>query len=105
MKLLFCEDCWDIFKLDTEIRKCRCGKVSGCYESDETNARVNGEGISIAIGNGSLYNSIQKMKQLLEEEPDREFFIENTGVTCWVRPHEGLGNPHTKISRELHDKG
>jgi|GEM_PF-4492996 len=99
MKLLFCEDCWDVFKLDTEVRKCKCGKVSGRYLRDETNAEVNGKGISLAIGNGSLYDAIGKMKVVAS--PDRDFFLENTTVVCWVRPNEGPGNPHTRVSKNI----
>jgi len=94
MKLLFCYNCSDIFKLDRdEARHCKCGKVSGRYV-DNTYAEVNGEGVSLAIGNGSL---IQAMYSLTHGRTERR--PENSNVICWVRPHEGPANPHTKIVR------
>lgn len=98
MKLLFCDTCWDIFKLSThEERKCQCGKVSGYYEPDGLGAIVNGEGYSLAIGNGSLVQAIQQL-QKAPSNADRNYYTKNCRIQyAWVRPHEGSGNPHTTV--------
>lgn len=93
MKLLFCEKCWDVFKLSSELRSCKCGLVKGKYINN-TEAVVNGEGQSIAIGNGSLERAVLNAKAI---NSDRSEYIQKAGMIAWVRPHTGDGNPHTKI--------
>lgn len=105
MKLLFCDVCWDIFKLDTAKRSCKCGRVVGKYLENEHNAVTNGNGVNIAIGNGSLQNAIFAMKQAVyvesEEVKDKHYFIRAAKMdNVWVRPHEGLGNPRSKVVPE-----
>ena len=102
MKLLFCEECYDVFKLDFRYRRCECGAVSGKYVNN-TQAEVNGNGFSLAIGNGSLTNAIRK---LLAQDTvtDRNSYIVNNAVICWVRPHEGPGNPHTTIKEDVNER-
>jgi hypothetical protein len=91
MKLLFCPSCFDVIKLDFEPRKCKCGLVAGKY-IDDTYAVVNGEGYSLAIGNGSLLNACYNASA-----PRSERRPKSSEVICWIRPHEGESNPHTKI--------
>jgi hypothetical protein len=105
MKLLFCEKCWDVFKLDDDLRQCKCGLVKGKYIND-VDAVVNGAGYSIAIGNGSLLSALNMLAFIEKEfdavDHDRDVFIDKCSITfSWVRPHEGPGNPHTKIDKEL----
>jgi hypothetical protein len=85
MKLLFCPDCWDVFKLSGDIRSCRCGKVVGRYINN-LYAETNGKGVCLAINNYEIPTS----------SPNENRYIE-----CWARPHEGKLNPHTKINSEL----
>jgi len=109
MKLLFCEKCWDIFKLDIDKeRSCKCGYVTGKYINDYE-AITNGKGISIAIGNGSLINAIRDYKKIEKLIPKfcevnitgRKIFIDKARIShAWVRPNEGPGNPHTKVINE-----
>ncbi len=103
MKLLFCEDCYDVFKLDTdEERACKCGKVTGHYVNN-MEAVTNGKGISLAIGNGSLIKAMVTMSKsitidTINNKYDRDYFIKNCNIKyAWVRPNEGEGNPHTKV--------
>ena len=91
MKLLFCPKCYDVFKLDYELRSCRCGFCKGKYE-DHLNAITNGKGICLAIANPDLDDA---RKFLLK---GRDVFI----VRCWARQHEGINNPHTKIKEDLY---
>ena len=53
MKLIFCPECHDIFKLSTkEVRECDCGKCKGKYV-DNLNAVYN-DGIPLGILNNKL---------------------------------------------------
>lgn len=93
MKLLFCEQCGDVFQLRIgSERTCECGRVSGRY-INRVEAATNGKGVSIAIGNGSLSDSVMKMRGIKDD--GRKFYP----VMCWVRPNEGPSNPHTKIEK------
>jgi hypothetical protein len=108
MKLALCRDCWDVFKLDFEMRTCKCGKCKGRY-IDNTYAEVSEECVSIAIGNGSLqqaiYNSIDHSKTTKNKADRREYYEDGKGRIshAWVRPNTGVGNPHTKIIKEQED--
>lgn len=102
MKLLMCPECGHIFNLTFELRTCDCGQVSGKYV-DYVNAEVNGKGISLAIGNGSLAAAISRMREM--KEGGRNDFINKCRVDyCWVRPHEGPGNPHTRVNTKLKEE-
>jgi hypothetical protein len=103
LKLLFCDRCFDIFKLGFELRSCECGWVKGMYK-DNKHAVVNGKGYSLAIGNGSLVQSIRAVESRMRSEikTDHDRYIDLGRVEyCWVRPHDGEGNPHTTIDPEL----
>jgi len=100
MKLLFCDKCDDLFKLGFELRSCSCGYVKGKY-IDSLNAEVNGNGYSLAIGNGSLTDAMYNFDKT-NPNLTRDFFVKNNKIEyCWIRPHEGQGNPHTKINPNL----
>ena len=58
MKLLFCPDCNDCFKLLSEPRQCKCGQSSGHYV-DDINAEYSGKGIPIGFGNNSFEDAIK----------------------------------------------
>ena len=58
MKLIFCKECQDIFKLDFEMRFCKCKKSSGKY-LDNSKAVYYGEfAIPIGINNHQLANAV-----------------------------------------------
>ena len=95
MKLIFCPDCYDVFKLDYRLRKCVCGRCAGKY-IDDTYAIVNGEGYSIAIGNGSLMDAC--IKGTVQR---KERHIPESNIICWARPHDGPSNPHTVVNPKL----
>lgn len=99
MKLIFCPDCHDVFKLDFDERKCKCGICSGRYINN-SEAVTNGNGVSLAIGNGSLNQTVINMI-FGPKDKSRDWYIENCKVQyCWVRPNEGPGNPHSKVEAE-----
>jgi len=107
MKLLYCEYCEDVFKLDYDLRNCSCGRVVGRVVGKYINKRVaviNGKGISIAIGNDSLLDAIRKLNRVIAGEVcnDRDWFNENCKIEhCWIRPNSDPGNPHTFIDEDL----
>jgi len=90
MKLLYCPQCQDVFKLAHKERACACGAVTGRY-LDNVEAVTNGRGVSLAIGGGSLRDSIDHMCSI--SDPARVWYP----VMCWVRPNEGPTNPHTSV--------
>ena len=107
MKLLFCEVCFDVFKLDFELRACICGRVKGKYLPDGTYAVVNGKGFSLAIGNGSLTKATTALSgpDSAKYPKKRDPYHPPTVIIAWARPHEGLANPHTKVDQQLGESG
>lgn len=103
MKLLLCPECSDVFKLDFEMRKCKCGKIKGRY-IDNVLAEVSKEAISIAIGNGSVEQAWRNMillKDKSKNKANRSDYINKAKIEyAWVRPNDGAGNPHTKIIKK-----
>lgn len=99
MKLLYCYDCGDIFNLQRYEKECRCGMVKGGY-INSSDAITNGKGVSIAIGNGSFQSALYELYKI-GDELNRDDYIKMCRVDyCWVRPHEGSGNPHSKVEGE-----
>jgi len=100
MKLLFCETCGDIFKLQKIMRACLCGEVRGRY-IDNLRAEVTSNAVSLAIGNGSLRNAMLASETLQTragaQYANREDYIDECQILAWVRPNTGAGNPHTTI--------
>jgi hypothetical protein len=105
MKLMFCDNCQDVFKLATEeLRRCKCGRVEGRYLVDGRGAISNGKGFCLAIGNGSIMQGIAEMEMLRKDTHDkasRQDYIKHGAVLAWIRPHEGPGNPHMTIVEDL----
>lgn len=104
MKLLYCPSCGDIFNLQRYTKTCTCGKVVGRYVNSQ-DAEVNGEGVSLAIGNGSFDKAIFMAIAHPEQGDIRRLggeWIQRPGAfMAWARPHEGEANPHTKINKEV----
>lgn len=95
MKLLFCPECHSVFNLSYHLKSCECGKVKGKYVNN-VEAVVNGEGYSIAIGNGSLASALMYgSRQRTNRRP------KDSEIICWARPHEGEANPHTRVVKDL----
>lgn len=85
------------------MRFCACGNVYGQYLNN-SEAEVSKNAVSIAIGNGSLDASIFQMQSMLkamesDKQPDRNWWIHHGKIHyVWVRPNEGEGNPHTRVT-------
>lgn len=87
MKLIFCPECQDVFKLDLGyIRECHCGLCKGRY-IDNTHAVTNGKGLCLAIANPDIMHALTAVNFDQRVMP----------IRCWARPHEGKDNPHSKI--------
>lgn len=54
MKLLYCNQCADLFNLSRDPRTCECGASSGAYESDGWHAWVTGPVTPLGFENGSF---------------------------------------------------
>lgn len=91
MKLLLCDRCFDLFKLDYELRACKCGHTKGKYNEDGHTAVVNGKGHSFGLGNGSLMSGIAKG------------FVgyKKSEILFWHRDHEGENNPRSTVDPDL----
>ncbi len=112
MKLLLCRHCFDVFKLDIEMRQCKCGKVRGRYDSNGATAETtdNKYTVNIALGNGSVFLAIREMEEHREDTEDRagrsDYYQRGQGQIeyAWVRPNNGPGNPHTRLLEAGDDK-
>jgi len=103
MKLLMCDRCGDVFNLKMELKSCGCGRTKGRYVNNEE-AVVNGEGISLALGNGSLQEAmyaVWSVKEDFRKSAKSVWDRHPTSLIAWVRPHEGPANPHTTVVKEL----
>ena len=58
MKLILCRKCHDVFKLDYETRKCKCGECFGKYLNDGLVAEVNKPSIVLGFNNNSLADAL-----------------------------------------------
>jgi len=100
MKLMFCPDCQDVFRLMIkQVRSCQCGKVKGYY-LDLDLAVTNGQGIAIALDNDSLDKIVKKLGTMDQNRPD-SFYKSYAKIRVWARPNSGPGNPRTKIVHGL----
>jgi len=88
MKLIYCYNCDDIFKLDFELRQCKCGTCKGRYDSNGHTAVTNGAGISIGLNNMTLIQALAH----IEDCPE---------VECWVRPNAGKKNKNCRVDEKL----
>ena len=63
MKLLFCNKCHDVFRLDRDARKCHCGAVGGKYVND-LNAEYYGEdAVALGFANNTFTDAVCNQPQ------------------------------------------
>lgn len=101
MKLIFCDACYDVFKLSLELRSCECGKCRGRYDDNHATAVTNGEGYALAIGNGSLQKALMGRAQFEYTSTHHGYEIPLTTFLAWVRPHDGDQNPRSRVDPDL----
>ena len=59
MKLLFCEECQDLFRITHKGRTCECGETWGQYLDDGWHAEYSGESaVPLFISSGSFVDAI-----------------------------------------------
>ena len=59
MKLLFCKECQDLFKLSRDQKACDCGESSGRYLEDGLHAEVSGPCLLLGMDNNSLLRALR----------------------------------------------
>ncbi len=102
MKLIYCQDCHDLFKLSLTMRTCECGHVYGRYVNNQ-DAEVSEDAVSIVIGNTHLRASIEAMQihtLRTGNTADRTSYCQpGHGLIelAWVRPNCGPGNPRSRV--------
>ena len=103
MKLLFCDECGSVFSLAiNRIKRCDCGRVAGKYVNNRF-AVTNGKGVAIGMGTGSLRDAMISKRRMERDNSNgysRKRYQESCSVITWCRPHEGIANPHTKVSED-----
>jgi hypothetical protein len=57
MKLILCEECLDIFSLQSRMKICHCGKSKGRY-INSLNAKITGPCIPLGFANASFVNAL-----------------------------------------------
>lgn len=78
MKLLFCRNCQDIFKLDFSVRACKCGDTSGMYTNELDAVYAGNNAVPLGILNNTLVSAIKN-------QPDTGL---GTQFTAFVIPKE-----------------
>ena len=58
MKLIFCPQCYDVVKLDSMERTCKCKASYGYYE-DDLNAVYGGAAVPLGFANASLVKAVR----------------------------------------------
>jgi len=63
MKLLYCNTCRDIVKLNRTTRTCHCGATGGHYKQDGLNAIYYGPAIPLGFANSSFHEAIDSQPE------------------------------------------
>lgn len=96
MRLLYCPNCGDVFKLVRYgERSCLCGKVKGKL-TDNAHAILNGEGFCLMLANIPLLKACKNLT-LMDQNQPLDYYKENLVVNLYVHPHSGYGNPRSEI--------
>ena len=74
MKLIFCTECHDVFRLFEKNRKCKCGKSYGRYV-DSLNAQIHGKAIPLGILNSSFVYALRSQPEKGQGERFEAFVI------------------------------
>lgn len=70
MKLIYCKKCHDVFKLDHELRYCKCYSCWGLYLDDGLNAVYKGRcAVPLGFANSTLVEAVHNQpKEGMGEE-------------------------------------
>lgn len=82
MKLVYCKECCDVFKMSHELKKCECGASWGRYKGDGLNATYSGEAVPLGIHNSSLASALRNQPRAGAGESFIAFVIPKICDTC-----------------------
>jgi len=60
MKLIYCTECQDLFKLGKVAQHCECNQSGGMYHDDGLNAEYWGKAVPVGIANSSFLEAIKR---------------------------------------------
>jgi len=60
MKIAYCPECFDFFKLIKVVRACKCGKSSGVLKPDGLMVVLNGPTEVVGIDDRSFFKALKK---------------------------------------------
>ena len=63
MKLIFCNNCQDLFRLFKTTKTCQCGESGGHYEDDGLHAIIHGDCKPLGFVNSSLSDSLENQPE------------------------------------------
>jgi len=82
MKLVYCKECCDVFKMGFENKTCECGASWGSYKGDGLNATYGGEAVPLGIHNTSLGKALRNQPLVGKGRPFQAFVIPEICDTC-----------------------
>lgn len=77
MKLFFCKICYDIVKMDYDLRHCKCGKTAGRYLKDGDNVEISGNASCLGILNSKFLLALANEKSNTDEDRNFVSFVFN----------------------------
>ena len=75
MKLLYCNNCRDVFRLHKTTSSCRCSDSGGHYKTDGLNAIYYGPAVPLGFTNGSFNYARERQPEWGKGEPFTAFVI------------------------------
>jgi len=90
MKLLFCKNCNDVFRIQVERERiCQCGKTRGQYHDDDWNAWYKGkEAIPLGFANSTFVSALANQPETGWGKEFTAFVIQRECKTFENRTHE-----------------
>jgi hypothetical protein len=76
MKLIFCTECHDLFRMLTHERTCECGKSGGTYLEDGLHVEYWGPAVPLGFDNMSFARAVQNQPETGWGERFEAFVIE-----------------------------
>ena len=82
MKLVYCKECCDVFKMGYEPKTCKCGSSWGRYAGDGLNATYGGDAVPLGFANSSLAKALRNQPYTGKGRPFQAFVIPEICDTC-----------------------
>lgn len=85
MKLVLCIRCSDVFKLEYELRRCRCGKSEGAYIDDKRAWYRGRNAVPIGLDNNGIRRAVVHGDRRLEMDENGQIVVSPTlRFDAWV---------------------